>query len=317
VLHAVGVRIVDARMFASSGVSGINAPTAPGFDEFDDFPMILDPKQRPALNGRIAGTVTDWKGKYGWLASDEPIMHPEARMKGGKIYFAQDEVLEVISGVGAHVSFYVYADGAGLGALKVVPADSATARKKIAKRAAAKPKAKATPGRKRVSEEQLQGKIKSWRGGFGFLTPSSPVDHPLFTGSLFLHGNDVSDPGKLKEGVSVSFYLYSDPQGLGAEECEIAESVGDDEPSGGKSAPPTVPTTDSSGLLKAKPKAGGIMVATAKASGKASTPAGVMKATPKASAAVKAGGDPELAKKMADNPDLARQLSAWMFDPGG
>jgi len=308
-------------MYSFTGPPSVGAPTAASADEFDDFPLIVDPKQRPALNGRICGTVTDWKGKFGWLASDTPLAHPEARLKGGKIYFSQEEVLEVISGVGAHVSFYVYADGSGLGALKVVPADSATAKKKIARgKAAAKPKAKATPGRKRVSQDQLQGKVKSWRGGFGFLTPSSPVDHPLFTGSLFLHGNDVSDPAKLKEGVSVTFYLYSDPQGLGAEECEITDEV--DEPSGGDMpVTPAASSSDASGLLKAKPKAaagsGGIMIATAKASAKSGGSAGVMKATPKASAAVKAAGDPDLAKKMADNPDLARQLSAWMFDPGG
>jgi len=307
-------------MFSFGGPASVGAPGAAAADEFDDFPLIVDPKQRPALNGRITGSVTEWKGKYGWLASDAPISHPEARLKAGKIYFSQEEVLEVISGVGAHVSFYVYADGNGLGALKVVPADSPTAKKKAVKRAAAKPKAKATPGRKRVSEDQLQGKVKSWRGGFGFLTPSSPVDHPLFTGSLFLHGNDVSDPSKLKEGVAVTFYLYSDPQGLGAEECEITDEVDEPTPSGAPAAAaPSAPSTDASGLLKAKPKAsaGGIMIATAKASAKAGSSSGVMKATPKASAAVKAAGDPDLAKKMADNPDLARQLSAWMFDPGG
>merc|ERR1712039_202622 len=109
-------------------------------------------------------------------------------------------------------------------------------------------------------------------------TPSSPIDHPLFTGSLFLHSNDVVDPGKLKEGVSVTFYLYSDPQGLGAEECEIEDEV--DEPSGGDvPLPPASPSTDTSGVLKA---------------------------TPKASAAAKATGDPDLAKKMAEKPELAR-----------
>merc|ERR1711920_327841 len=143
----------------------------------------------------------------------------------------------------------------GLGALKVVPADSLTAKKKIMK-AKPKPKAKATPGRKRVSDEQMSGKVKSWRGGFGFLTPSSPIDHPLFTGSLFLHSNDVVDPGKLKEGVEVCFYLYSDPQGLGAEECEVLDADCDKE-NGGAPQTADTPAMDTSavGMLKAKPKA--------------------------------------------------------------
>jgi len=299
-------------------VPGMGVPQAPS-EDFDDFPVIVDAKRRAAVNGRVKGSVAEWKGKFGWLTPDEPIAHPEARMKGGRIYFAQEDVLEVISGVGAHVSFYVYADGAGLGAMHVVPSDSATAKKKIAKgKATAKAKAKATPGRKRVSEEQLTGKVKSWRGGFGFLTPTNPVDHPLFTGSLFLHSNDVANPEKLKEGVAVAFYIYSDPQGLGAEECEITEETEEQDASPG-GAP--APAASASGLLNARPKAapGGIMVATAKASAKAgaTAKAGVMKATPKASAAVKASGDPDLAKKMAENPELAKQLSAWMFDAGG
>jgi len=305
-------------------------PGLPTEADFDDFPSIsatnnFGANRRPAVNGRVTGSITEWKGKFGWIVPDAPIMHPEARMKGGRIYMSQEDVLEVISGVGAEVSFYVYSDGNGLGALHVVPVDSATAQKKLTRKAATapmKPKAKApvaTPGRTRVSQELLKGKVKSWRGGFGFVTPASPVDHPLFTGSLFLHSNDIVE-GEVADGKKISFYIYRDPQGLGAENCTILD---DDEDIGGDfNVPPTpaspVPGTalephESSGLLKAKPKgaaADGIMVARAKGG------SGIMKAAPKASAAVKAG-DPELARKMAENPELAKQLSAWMFDAGG
>lgn len=292
--------------------------------DFDDFPSTSGTNRRPAVNGRITGSITEWKGKFGWIVPDAPINHPEARMKGGRIYMSQEDVLEVISGVGAEVSFYVYSDGAGLGALHVVPVDSATAQKKLTRKAAMapKPKAKApvsTPGRTRVSQELNKGKVKSWRGGFGFVTPASPVDHPLFTGSLFLHSNDILE-GEVGEGKKISFYIYRDPQGLGAEGCTILdddEDIGGDFPPGSPASP--VPGTavephESSGLLKAKPKGGaadGIMVARAKGGA-----GGLMKAAPKASAAVKAG-DPELARKMAENPELAKQLSAWMFDAGG
>lgn len=310
------------------GFAAQSGPAMPGMpgsspqESFDDFPALLGQVgRRPAIEGRITGHITEWKGKFGWLNSDEPIMHPEARMKGGKIYMSQEDVLEVISGVGAHVSFYVYSDGNGLGALNCVPSDSETAKKRLSSRAKAqaKPKAKpATPGRKRVSEEPLSGTVKSWRGGFGFVTPSAPVDHPLFTGSLFLHSNDLVGGDRAEVGRAVSFYLYSDPQGLGAEECTLLDEGG---------APPSSPVgggpaSETSGILKAKPKASaasaadGIMIATAKAPPKAG-PGGVMKATPKASAVVKTAGDPGLAKKMADQPDLAKQLSAWMFDAGG
>jgi len=305
------------------GVAGPGAPGAGAGQEFEDFPRGLPSGRRPGVEGRVLGTIAEWKGRFGWILPDEEIQHPEARLKGGRVYLAQDDVMEVISGVGAHVSFYAYSDGNGLGAMHCVPSDSPTAKKKLTKpgtKATPKPKAHATPGRKRVSDEKLSGKVKSWRGGFGFITPSQPVDHPLFTGSLFLHSNDIVDDGKPDVGKEVSFHLYSDPQGLGAEECVVLDNEGSGAPAG---LPPRSPVNgstpmDSLGLLKSKPKASsvssdGIMIATAKATAKA----GVMKATPKASAAVKASGDPDLAKKMADNPDLAKQLSAWMFDPGG
>lgn len=299
----------------------------PAAEDFDDFPSTSGTNRRPAVNGRITGSITEWKGKFGWIVPDAPIMHPEARMKGGRIYLGQDDVLEVISGVGAEVSFYVYSDGAGLGALNVVPADSPTTKKKLSKKIAMapKPKAKApvaTPGRSRVSGDLLKGTVKSWRGGFGFVTPAKPVDHPLFTGSVFLHSKDVAEPEALAQGKKVSFYLYRDPQGLGAEECTLLDD--DDEEAEvempASPMPPSSPVAstavdlhESSGLLRAKPKGGaadGIMVARAKGG------SSVMKATPKAAAAVKAG-DPDLARKMAANPELAKQLSAWMFDAGG
>jgi cold shock CspA family protein len=309
--------------FPSAGLAS-GPGVAPVGQEFDDFPRgILASGRRPAIDGRILGSIQEWKGRFGWIIPDEPIAHPEAHLKGGKVYLSQDDVMEVISGVGAHVSFYVYSDGNGLGALNCVPSDSETAKKKLIPKAKVvpKPKAKATPGRKRISETALSGKVKSWRGGFGFITPSDPVEHPLFTGSLFLHSNDIVE-GIAEMGKNVTFYLYSDPQGLGAEECTFTDEGQQPSSSSAPAAGASASAPDTSGLLKAKPKASagaapvggdGIMVATAKAAPKA----GVMKATPKASAVVKSSGDPDLAKKMADNPDLAKQLSAWMFDPGG
>jgi len=303
----------------------------PAVDPYDDFPKAsLGTGRRPALNGRITGTINEWKGKFGWIDPDESVVHPEAARRNGRLYLMQDDVLELISGVGAHVSFYVYADNSGLGAMLCVPSDSATAKKKLLKAAAKvapKPKVAAVAGRKRVGDEKLSGKVKSWRGNFGFITPSEPVDHPLFTGSLFLNRSDIVDEGQPEVGSAVTFFLYSDPQGLGAEECTVEDGGAKaPTPKPAAAAPGSAPPAGGSNLLTAKPKASsatpaavsadGMMMPTAKASAKA----GVMKATPKASAVVnKVGGagDPDLAKKMADHPDLAKQLSAWMFDPGG
>lgn len=296
---------------------GVPTEGADGVDPewWDDFPGSPGGSRRPAVRGRITGRIVEWKGKFGWIQPDAPIMHNEARVKGGKVYLSQEDVADVISGVGAHVSFYVYADGTGLGAMSCVPADSPMARQPIRK-AKAKPKSKlaakskATPGRKRIGAEPLLGKVKSWSGSFGFVTPDSPVEHPLFTGSLFLHANDVTTPESMEVGRQVAFYLYSDPKGLGATDCT---ALGGDEGDGdaGSSSELHEPST----LLKAKPKA-----APSPAEGvvglMAPKPKAMMKASAKASSAARAA-DPELARKMAENPALARLLSAWLFDPGG
>mmetsp|Transcript_52271 Transcript_52271/g.132051 ORF Transcript_52271/g.132051 Transcript_52271/m.132051 type:complete len:313 (+) Transcript_52271:92-1030(+) len=312
-------------MFGFDG-GGLAPPGSPDPD-WDDFPGSPGGSRRPAVRGRITGRIVEWKNKFGWIESDQPIDHPEARRKGGKIYLSQEDVAEVISGVGAHVSFYVYADGTGLGAMHCVPSDSAAAKAPLQKKAKStpkpKPKPKATPGRKRVSESLMYGKVKSWRGGFGFITPNDPVEHPLFTGSLFLHKGDIADPDQVDAGKTVSFYLYADPQGLGAEECSVVD--GDGATDGG--APVQTDTSsvelhESSTLLRAKPKAAAGSP-TASSDGALATftaprPKAMMKATAKAKATSAAGRpDSNLAKQMAENPELAKRLSAWMFDPGG
>lgn len=299
-------------------------PGSPTSD-WDDFPASPGGSRRPAVRGRITGRIVEWKNKFGWLEPDSPIAHPEANRKGGRIFLSQEDVAEVISGVGAHVSFYVYADGTGLGAMLCVPSDSPAASAPLQKKAKAKltpkPKPKATPGRKRVSETPLTGKVKSWRGGFGFITPTEPIEHPLFTGSLFLHKGDIGEPDKVDVGGQVSFYLYADPQGLGAEECTVIDSAGgpsDDKPLGD----PSSLELHGSSLLRAKPKAAPGGAAASPADGILGTytaprAKAMMKATPKAKASSTARGDSDLSRKMAENPDLAKRLSAWMFDLGG
>mmetsp|Transcript_78052 Transcript_78052/g.226463 ORF Transcript_78052/g.226463 Transcript_78052/m.226463 type:complete len:312 (-) Transcript_78052:69-1004(-) len=311
-------------MYGFNGKAAGHPPSSPmvADADWDDFPLSPGSARRPAVRGRVCGSIVEWKGKFGWIEPDAPINHPEARMKGGRIYLSQEDVAEVISGVGAHVSFYAYADGTGLGAMLCVPSDSPAASAPLKKQAKAaapapkpKPKAASPPGRKRVSDEKMSGKVKNWRGGFGFIVPDKQIEHPLFTGSLFLHANDVDDPTQVEVGKTVTFFLYADPQGLGAEGCAII--------SGNATGTPLLKRSDSSvdegssTLLKAKPKAsaggpadavlGALMTPRAKGA--------PMMAKPKASAAGTA--DPELASKMAANPELARRLSAWMFDPGG
>lgn len=313
-------------MFGFDSKLTAELPGSPS-SEFDDFPS-LGANRRPAVNGRVTGVIAEWKNKFGWIEVDTPIAHPEAARNRGRVYLGQDDVAEVISGVGAHVSFYVYSDGTGLGALTCVPSDSPAAsaplQKKPRAKMTAKPKPKAAPGRKRVRETPLTGKVKSWRGGFGFITPAEAIEHPLFTGSLFLHKADIDEPDKVDVGKSVSFYLYADPQGLGAEECSVLDidvTIADDKPKADSSS---LEVVSSSSLLRAKPKSapGGAAAANPADGvlGMYTAPrakAAVMRATPKAKASAAPRGDTDLSRKMAENPELAKRLSAWMFDLGG
>jgi len=67
----------------------------------------------------------DWRGKYGWIQPAEPIDHPMAMRHGGKIYLGSDDVQEELEGVGAAVTFFVYVDESGVGAMNVRPASGA------------------------------------------------------------------------------------------------------------------------------------------------------------------------------------------------
>merc|ERR1712066_140116 len=68
----------------------------------------------------FAGTVTAWKGKYGWIECVEPIEHPKAKNHGGGLFFSQDDIkgADTIQ-VGAGVTFHIYEDDSGLGADEV------------------------------------------------------------------------------------------------------------------------------------------------------------------------------------------------------
>lgn len=192
---------------------------------------------------RVTGTIQDWKGKFGWIQPDKPIAHPQASMHKGQIYLSQSDVEAEISGVGAHVSFMVYADGTGLGASGCRPATSIPVQPTVAKpqtqfyRGAtaaptrpAQPKAggaKPPPGpRQRVNNTICSGQIKLWKGGFGWIVPLEPIQHPLFRGQIYLKASDVVSGQALEAGTAVNFYLYSDAQGLGAEECTVADDQG-------------------------------------------------------------------------------------------
>merc|ERR1719230_2325615 len=105
---------------------------------------------------RCTGKVTEWKGAFGWIQPSTPIKHKDAAKNKGRIYLGQEDVEAELSGVGASVSFFVYSDGKGLGAMNVRPAAAAAApvqkssAVEIAKQKMqqAKATAKAAPGTK-------------------------------------------------------------------------------------------------------------------------------------------------------------------------
>lgn len=70
--------------------------------------------------------------------------------------------------------------------------------------------------------ERLSGDIIRWCGGFGWVKPHVPIDHPgasKHNGDLFVHATDVIGAWALESGMAVDFLVYADKSGLGAEEC--------------------------------------------------------------------------------------------------
>jgi len=202
---------------------------------------------------RVTGKIAEWKGKFGWIQPDSPVNHPSAAMHKGQIYLSQMDVEAEISGIGAHVSFLLYADSSGLGASSCRPANAPSVVKTIVKTptfaqkhsspqavataavAAAAARATGTKGggpkatkaqRTRVSNAPISGQVKTWKGTFGWITPLEPVKHPLFRDQIYIHIGDVESDTPLTQGAQVVFFLYSDPQGLGAEQCQVVDEEG-------------------------------------------------------------------------------------------
>jgi len=64
------------------------------------------------------GTITKWFGNYGWIEPDKAVEHPSAEMREGKIFLhAKDVQSEDALNAGTRVTFSVYADHSGLGAM--------------------------------------------------------------------------------------------------------------------------------------------------------------------------------------------------------
>lgn len=70
---------------------------------------------------KVAGTVAEWKGKYGWIQPTEPVEHEKATKNNGRIFVSKDDIVGVEQlSPGSAVEFYVWEDASGLGADEVV-----------------------------------------------------------------------------------------------------------------------------------------------------------------------------------------------------
>jgi cold shock CspA family protein len=78
----------------------------------------------------------------------------------------------------------------------------------------------APAGRKEVSNEKYVGRVLNWKNHYGWLEPSTEINHPEVTrhnGRIYVSAQDLTSGLKrLRPGSWVEFGLYSDEQGLGA-----------------------------------------------------------------------------------------------------
>eukprot|EP00933_Yihiella_yeosuensis_P033866 TRINITY_DN2747_c2_g4_i1.p1 TRINITY_DN2747_c2_g4~~TRINITY_DN2747_c2_g4_i1.p1 ORF type:complete len:485 (-),score=113.67 TRINITY_DN2747_c2_g4_i1:55-1509(-) len=70
---------------------------------------------------RVVGTILDWRGKFGWIQPATPVDHEQASRSNGRIFLAAEDVQEELAGVGGPVTFFLFVDGNGLGAMNVRP----------------------------------------------------------------------------------------------------------------------------------------------------------------------------------------------------
>jgi len=75
--------------------------------------------------------------------------------------------------------------------------------------------------RTRITEVAITGEIVEWKGKYGWLQPHTQLDHPMArkrAGRIFMSQKDVTGSVELELGTMVTFHVYEDPTGLGAED---------------------------------------------------------------------------------------------------
>jgi len=194
------------------------------------------------LPSRVTGKILDWKGTFGWIQADAPINHPAAQKRSGRIYLSQLDVEAEIMGIGSRVSFFVYADNSGLGAMGCRPAASPVVATTIARMTPQQPKAPPPSGlvatpvtggastgwstgtRNRLAGVATTGQVKEFNSAYGWIVPSEPIKHPAYRGQVYFSAHDVDPVQKslIKAGTKVRFSVYTDSQGIGADQIRVA-----------------------------------------------------------------------------------------------
>jgi len=191
---------------------------------------------------RLSGTVQAWKGAFGFIMPSTKVNHPEAGKRGGKIYFAQDDVEQELDGVGGSVTFFLYKDKSGLGAMHVRPGkgDGKPGNQKQGKQQLVKntklkgkkdhvkkePKPFDKSKRQPVSTSSIGGTVVSVRGDkIAWIKPDGDIEHEKYKAGqdLFVHKDDIEGDEFPKVGANVLFTVYEDDKGLGGEQCQILE----------------------------------------------------------------------------------------------
>jgi len=84
------------------------------------------------------------------------------------------------------------------------------------------------PGKRGDKQCYCLGEVLVMLGHYGWIKTFEDIDHPdleMTGGRVYVHKRDVVHGIGLTQGDVVSFYLYSDNQGLGAECCQVDQSA--------------------------------------------------------------------------------------------
>lgn len=70
---------------------------------------------------KFMGSVSAWKGKYGWITPAEEIEHEKAQKHRGSIFVSKDDLTDGVQELapGTMVEFHIWEDASGLGAEEV------------------------------------------------------------------------------------------------------------------------------------------------------------------------------------------------------